>query len=144
MEIVFTDFQVFNISVTNKEIINGKQILKKCISYTKEINLTYKENVFTIEFADLNFLHPERRQYSYKLENFNKEWLFTDGRNRKATYTNLDPGTYIFKVRTTNTDGTWNSSEAFLTINILPPWWQTIIFKILVLIVVINRIMLDI
>ena len=137
-EVVFTDFQVFNKSVTNKEFINGNQILKKCISYTREITLTYKENVFTVEFADLNFLHPERCQYSYKLENFNKEWLFTDGRNRKATYTNLDPGTYIFKVKTTNTDGTWNTNGAFLTINILPPWWQTIIFKILVLIGVIS------
>ncbi|UCH13506.1 MAG: response regulator [Bacteroidales bacterium] len=137
-EVVFTDFQVFNKSITNKEIINGKQILTKSITYTDEITLTSNENVFTIEFADLNFLHPERRQYSYMLENFNKEWLFTDGRNRKATYTNLDPGTYIFKVRTTNTDGTWNDTEALMKINILPPWWQTILFKISVLIGVIS------
>ncbi len=137
-ETVFTDFQVFNKSITNKELINGKQILKNSITYTEEITLSGKENVFTIEFADLNFLHPERRQYSYKLENFNKNWLFTDGRNRKATYTNLDPGIYYFRVKTTNTDGTWNINETFLKISILPPWWQTIIFKILILFGVIS------
>jgi signal transduction histidine kinase/ligand-binding sensor domain-containing protein/CheY-like chemotaxis protein len=137
-DIVFTDFQIFNKSITSEDIINGKKILTGSITFTDTITLSYKENVFTIEFADLNFLHPERRLYNYKLENFNKEWLLTDGRNRKATYTNLDPGTYIFRVKTTNTDGTWVNKEALLTINIMPPWWQTLVFKILILVAVIS------
>jgi signal transduction histidine kinase/ligand-binding sensor domain-containing protein/CheY-like chemotaxis protein len=129
-KIVFTDFQVFNKSLSNKTPFSNRAILQKSITYTPEITLKYKENVFTIEFSSLNFFHPERREYKYQLENFNNEWYLTNSSNRKITYTNLDPGKYIFRVKATNNDGSWSDQEAILVIRILTPWWNTLLFKI--------------
>jgi signal transduction histidine kinase/ligand-binding sensor domain-containing protein/CheY-like chemotaxis protein len=138
-EIVFTDFQVFNKSINNHTSLNGRCILKNSISYTHEITLKYSENVFSIKFGCLNYFHPMRRQYKYILENFNTDWITTNGMNREATYTNLDPGKYIFRVRVTNTDGTWNNEkEAVLKIIIQPPWWRTWYFRISLILLLVS------
>ena len=67
---------------------------------------------------------PEKNQYSYKLEGFDKEWVFGDAR-RTASYTNLDAGEYIFRVRGSNNEGLWNNEGTHINIQILPPWWKT-------------------
>ncbi len=99
--------------------------------YTREIRLKHDENVFTIEFTNLNFIHPERRKYMYRMENFKDEWFTVDSRERKVTYTNLNPGKYLFRVRSTNNDGTWSEQEAQLSIVIRPPWWNTLLIRII-------------
>lgn len=124
-EMVFTELQVFNKTVSAGEKLNGHVILPHAISEANEIELKYNENVFSIEFAALNFSASEKIKYAYKLESFNKEWLNADAKTRKATYTNLDPGHYVFKVRAANRDGLWNDEEESLNINILPPFWKT-------------------
>jgi len=128
--IVFTDFLIFNKSVDNKKPYNGRSLLEKSMPYTREIRLTHFENVFTIEFSDLNFIQPERRKYMYRMDNFKDEWFIVDSRERKVTYTNLNPGKYLFRVRSTNNDGTWNEQEAQLSIIVRPPWWNTLMVKI--------------
>jgi signal transduction histidine kinase/ligand-binding sensor domain-containing protein/CheY-like chemotaxis protein len=128
--IVFTDFQIFNKSISNKKPFNNHYLLKKSITYADEIRLKHDENVFTIEFSNLNFIHPERRKYMYRLDNFKDEWFMSESKERKVTYTNLDPGKYIFRVRSTNNNGSWNDQEAQLAIIILPPWWETLFIKI--------------
>ncbi|MEO6730223.1 MAG: two-component regulator propeller domain-containing protein [Ferruginibacter sp.] len=125
--VFITDFQVFNKSVG----IGGTSPLKQSVSEVKEITLSYKQSVFTIGFAALSFTQPERNRYAYKLEGFDKEW--TDaGNNRTATYTNLNPGTYTFKVKGTNNDGIWNETGTTVKIIITPPFWLTWGFKVLV------------
>lgn len=124
--IVFTGLQVFNKTVGVGEPINGRVVLSQSISTTKKLTLRYNQNIFSIEFAALDFPNAEKIKYAYILEGFNKDWLVTDARNRKATFTNLDPGNYVFKLRVTNADGTFNTSEAHLNIVVLPPFWQTI------------------
>jgi len=123
--IVLTDFQIFNKSIHTGEKVNGKKILSKAISETDQVSLKYNQNVFSVEFASLSFSNTAKYRYAYKLDGFDKDWLVTDGNARKATYTNLDPGTYIFKVRASNEDGIWNESAKTLTIIILPPFWKT-------------------
>lgn len=123
--ILLTDFQVFNKSVTAGSKINGKILLDKSISATDEIVLKHSDNVFSLEFAALNFTHPDKIKYSYMLEGFDKDWLTTDGETRKATYTNLDPGTYVFRVRTSANNGKGQEKELALKINVLPPFWRT-------------------
>jgi signal transduction histidine kinase/ligand-binding sensor domain-containing protein len=130
-DIVFTDFLIFNKSVNNKKPFRGRFILEKSMSYTNEIHLQYKENVFTIEFSNLNFIHPDRRKYMYRMDNFQDDWYTVDSRERKVTYTNLNPGKYLLRVRSTNNDGTWNEQEAQLAIAISPPWWNTLPVKII-------------
>jgi signal transduction histidine kinase/ligand-binding sensor domain-containing protein/DNA-binding response OmpR family regulator len=124
-KIVFTSFQIFNNEVIIGKKINGRIVLDKSITATKSITLKSSENVFSIGFSALNYLHPEKNKYVYKLEGFNLGWLSLNNKNQKVTYTNLDPGEYIFRVRASNDDGIWNNKGANLKIIILPPFWRT-------------------
>jgi signal transduction histidine kinase/ligand-binding sensor domain-containing protein/DNA-binding response OmpR family regulator len=124
-EVVLTGFSVYNNNIRVNENINGRVLLKEDISLTSEITLKYRENFFVIEFAALNFLQPEKIRYSYKLECFSKEWITVGSNERKATFTNLDPGEYIFKVKATNNDGFWSEKETTIKIKVLPPFWRT-------------------
>ncbi|MEO5563072.1 MAG: two-component regulator propeller domain-containing protein, partial [Chitinophagaceae bacterium] len=123
--VVLTDFEIFNKSMKVGEKSGKHVILEKAIPETKEITLAYKDNVIAIEFAALNFSNTEKSKYAYKLDGFNKEWLVTDANMRKATYTNLDPGEYTFRVKASNEDGIWNEEGVILKITVLPPIWRT-------------------
>ncbi|MCX6213486.1 two-component regulator propeller domain-containing protein [Spirosoma sp.] len=125
--VYITDFLVFNkpVSVGDKH-----ELIHSHISETDLITLSYKESVFTFEFAALNYTVPEKNQYAYKLEGFDAAWNYI-GTKRTATYTNLDPGTYTFRVKASNNDGLWNSKGTSLTVVIMPPFWLTWWFKTL-------------
>lgn len=123
--VVISDFRVFNTPV----VIDGKDsILKQHISLTKELKLSYEHSVLSFDFAALNFVAPEKNQYAYMLEGFDKEWIYT-GTKRTTTYTNLDPGQYTLKVKGSNNDGKWNEHGAALKIVITPPYWKTWWFR---------------
>ena len=128
--VIISDFQIFNQSVKVGAKYNGKVVLTEPISETKSIKLSYKEYVFSIEFAAMHFASPKKNKYEYILEGFDKEWIKTDATRRFVTYTTLQPGTYNFKVKGTNNDGIYNNSETSLLITILPPYWQTWWFRI--------------
>jgi signal transduction histidine kinase/ligand-binding sensor domain-containing protein/DNA-binding response OmpR family regulator len=125
LQLVLTDLQMFNKSVNVGEKFGGHIILPESISDTKEITLNYNENIFSIEFAALNFFNTFKLRYAYTLKGFNNEWFIADDKTHKATYTNLDPGSYVFKVRTINENGTLGDNGTSLKINILPPLWRT-------------------
>lgn len=122
--VVFTGFQLFN----KKVPIGENSVLNKSISLTKEIRLDYNQSVFTIEYSALNFTLPEMTSYAYTLENFEKGWNYV-GSQRRATYTNLDPGEYIFKVKAANNDGIWSKNAATIKIIIVPPFYMTWWFR---------------
>ncbi|MBT1696989.1 response regulator [Fulvivirgaceae bacterium PWU4] len=125
--VYLTGLQVFNMP----EQINGADsVLRKHITETKQITLSYQQSVFTIEFAALNFIHPGKNLYAYKLDGFDKDWNYVNHK-RAATYTNLDPGEYVFRVRGSNNDGRWNLAGATLNITITPPYWETWWFRLL-------------
>lgn len=118
----FSDFKLFNKSVKPNE--EGSP-LTKVISQTKEIILNHAQSVFTIEYVGINYNYSKKNQYAYYLEGFEKDWNYVDN-NRTATYTNLEPGNYVFKVKSANADGSWSNVQLELKIKILPPWWKTI------------------
>ncbi|WP_138475046.1 two-component regulator propeller domain-containing protein [Dyadobacter bucti] len=120
-KVMLTDFQIFNKSIRPGESFEGDQVLEKSVTLTDRIVLKYSQNVFTIEFAALNFLHSEKNHYLYTMEGFNDRWFEADN-SRKVTYTNLDPGTYVFKVKMKE-GGV--STERNLEVEILPPFWRT-------------------
>ncbi len=123
--VFITGFELFNKPVS----IGEKEILKKNIILTKEIQLSYSQNMFSFEFSALNYRQPEKNQYAYKLEGFDKEWNYI-GTKRTAMYTNLDPGSkYIFRVIASNNDGVWNEEGASIKIIVAPPYWQTLWFR---------------
>ena len=123
--IIISNLLIFNKNISVNDIINGRKILNKSINYTEEINLKYKENVITFGFTALNYFHQEKRKFKYKLEGFNESWLETSVNQRSATYTNLDPGEYFFKVKATNNEGKWTYNEASIKLIIQPPWYLT-------------------
>lgn len=122
---VITDLLISNKSVEIGEEINGKVVLEKNISKSKEIELNYGNTNFSFEFAALHYAAPSKNQYAYKLEGFDTEWTETTAKKRYATYTNLKPGDYVFKVKASNNDGIWNSEPTILNIHIIPPWYRT-------------------
>ncbi len=132
-QLAFTDFYVWNEKVKVGQEFNNEVILPQSINTLDEIVLTYENNMFTIEFAALHFAQPHKNNYAYYLEGYEDHWIYTEGK-RSVTYTNLDPENYIFKVKGSNNNGIWNEEGITLKIKILPPWWGTWWFRVLVLV----------
>lgn len=122
--LVLTDFEIFNESLSPGEQTNGHVILPKSITESRSVDLKYNENSFSIDFAALNYFNPDKVRYQYKMQGFDKEWINADNKVRKATYTNLDPGDYIFRVRNSDRNG-WNEKQLVLNVHITPPFWKT-------------------
>ncbi len=126
--VYITDFQIFN-----KPVDYNSPQFPTYISEAKEIRLKWDQSVFSFSFAAISYIHPEKNQYAYIMENFEKDWNYTDAFRRYVTYTNLDPGEYIFKVKASNNDGIWNEKGVSLKLIILPPWWRTWWFRVLMI-----------
>jgi signal transduction histidine kinase/ligand-binding sensor domain-containing protein/DNA-binding response OmpR family regulator len=121
INIYLTDLKIFN-----QTVVPGIEDspLEKVISQTDRITLNHSQSVFTIDFAAIDFTRPEKIQFAYFLEGFEKDWNYVQS-TRSATYTNLPAGNYTFKVKATNSDGVWKDEPTTLQIKILPPWWFT-------------------
>ncbi|PCK08299.1 MAG: hypothetical protein COA42_09940 [Alteromonadaceae bacterium] len=119
--VYITDMQVFYKPVT---IGDASAVLQTAITHTELITLKYTQSIFSFEFKALNYLMPEKNQYAHQLEGFDNRWNYV-GTRRTATYTNLDPGFYTFRVKASNNEGIWNEQGVSIDILILPPWWQT-------------------
>ena len=119
--VYFSDFKLFNKSVIPLE---KDSPLVKVISQTKKIILKHDQSVFTIDFIGVNYSFPAKNEYAYYLEGFEDSWNYV-GNKQSATYTNLAPGNYVFKVKATEKNGIWNQKPLELQIEILPPWWKT-------------------
>lgn len=130
--VAITDFEIFNKPVQ----VDANGPLKESLAYARQIDLNYKQNVFTISFVALSFAAPEKNRYAYKLEGFDKEWNYVSQTN-SATYTNLPAGKYTFRVKASNSDGLWDDECASLQVVIHPPFWLSNGFKILYLIALI-------
>ncbi len=116
---------ITGLEISNKEVRIGDRKMPKALNRMAELELSHKDHVFSLLYASLSYCTPEKNQYAYKLEGFDKDWNYVGSQN-KATYTNLPAGTYTFKVKATNNDGIWSNREASLRITIHPPfYWST-------------------
>ncbi len=132
--ILIIDFKIFNVSV---EPGSKNSPLIKNITETKTLTLSHDQSVLTFNFAVMDFTAPEKNQYAYKMEGFDKDWIYS-GNKREATYTNLDPGKYVFHVKGSNNDGTWNDTGTSINITIQPPWWGTWWFRLIAVFTIIS------
>jgi signal transduction histidine kinase/DNA-binding response OmpR family regulator len=123
--IVISELQIGNKTVGIQEPVDGRVLLDKSIEFTQDLDLKYNENGLTFEFAALNFFNPRNIKYRYKLEGFDKHWQELRGDIRRATYTNIDPGDYTFRVISTDASGNWLNNEAQIMVHISPPFWKT-------------------
>ncbi len=130
--LVLTNFEIFNKVVPIAKTDSDQSPLKESIAEIKEIVLPHSSSVFSFEFASLNFAETESKRYAYMLEGFDKGWNDI-GTKRSATYTNLNPGKYVFKVRGMNNAGEWSTNIVAVNLTITPPFWLTWWFKTLAL-----------
>ncbi|WP_282039263.1 hybrid sensor histidine kinase/response regulator transcription factor [Saccharicrinis aurantiacus] len=137
----FTNFKLFNKELKKGISADNRQILNKSINATDTINLLYSDKSFSIEFAAINYIAPEKIKYRYQLLGFNDKWVETSYKYRVATYSNLKPGNYVFNVKTTDTNGNWLNNSREIIINIKPPFalsfWAYCIYFVLITSIVI-------
>ena len=121
---------ITELSLFKHELFPGAQSpLKSSIHIARDITLNYRQSSLGFKFAALNYRWSAKNRYAYKLEGFDPDWINTDNSRPRATYTNLPPGHYRFRVKGSNNDGIWNETGASLAITITPPWWQTWEFR---------------
>ncbi|MEN8613888.1 two-component regulator propeller domain-containing protein [Dehalogenimonas sp. THU2] len=116
--VVLTSFKVFERPVPSST----------SDSYLETIELTHNDKFISFEFAALDYTNTAKNRYAYKLEGFDTDWVDA-GQRHYASYTNLDAGQYLFRVKASNSDGVWNEQGVALHITILPPWWETLWFR---------------
>lgn len=124
--VVLTELRVADALVSPQQ----DAYLHEAITTAQQANLSYHDRLFSVDFAALHFSQPEANIFSYQLEGFDPDWRGPT-RYHSATYTNLDPGTYTFRVRAANSDGVWSHETTDLTVVIAPPWWQTWWFRVM-------------
>ncbi len=123
--VAITEFLLFN-RPAPLERFDPESRLQASIAETEALTLTHDDQVFAFEFAALHYVSPDRNRYAYKLENFDQDWIETSAANRLATYTNIGPGRYLFRVKAANGDGVWNETGASIAIRMLPPWHRSL------------------
>ncbi len=123
-------------------LISELEINNKGIPVPKQLTLAADATSVSLEFSALDYSAPNKNKYAYKLEGFDKDWIKTDSSKRRATYTNLPPGDYRFKVKGSNSSGTWSEHKINLAITQLPKWYETTWFKIALLLILLSAIYL--
>ena len=126
---------ITSMEIFNKHVEVGDDKLPESLNHVEQVDLSYDDNMVCFSFASLSYVSPEKNQYAYMLEGFDKDWIYS-GNQRKATYTNLPAGTYTFRVKATNNDGVWGSQEARLTVEVHPPFWWSLPAKLFYLLLI--------
>lgn len=119
--VLITDFRIFDQPID----------LEQSVTMLRTIELSYQDDFFSFEFAALDYTNPQKNKYAYMLKGFDKDWIYS-GSRRYVSYTNLDPGEYIFRVKASNNDGIWNEAGTSIRIIIPPPFWETSWFRLIV------------
>ncbi|MEI8113204.1 MAG: two-component regulator propeller domain-containing protein [Bacteroidia bacterium] len=126
-KVILSDFKLFNKSVS---YLNDSQIIDRNISYAKKISLNYFQNSIILMYQAISLTEANNIEYAYKLDGFDKKWVQA-GKERGASYTNLNPGNYTFRVKAKFENGDWNDNYTSIELEVIPPWWMTSWFRIL-------------
>ena len=124
-KVSLVDFRLFNESLQIGERVHNRVVLPENINSLSKITLQHTENNFTFQFAALHFAYPEKNKFRYKLEGYDKDWIYTDAKQRVASYTNLPYRSYEFKVQAANYDGIWSQETKTIKVVVKPPFWLT-------------------
>jgi signal transduction histidine kinase/ligand-binding sensor domain-containing protein/DNA-binding response OmpR family regulator len=138
--VLLTDFRVHGISIFPDTTYFDSKILENSINSTTEIVLNYMQNNFLFEFSSTNYSNPQKNKFRYRLEGYDKEWIYTTSDYRFATYSNLKRGTYKFSIDAANEDGNWSNEPIIIRIDIMPAPWLSIYAYILYVLIIISLI----
>lgn len=134
-QIAITDISVFNHSLKDGKWPSDISLVGT-VTAPESLTIFRQKSVFSIEFAALHFTDPAHNRYVYQLEGFDRDWVEVDADHRSATYTNLNPGDYVFQIKAANNRGVWSEQAATLAISIPPPYWKTAWFRVLAVLLV--------
>ncbi len=134
--VAITSLRIFNQKIEVGDTLNGELVLDSAISQKRKLILSHKHNDFSFEFIGLHFASPDQNRYKYIMEGYDKTWKTAGAENRVATYTNLPPGKYVFKINASNNDGVWCNSPDSMVVQVSPPfwftWWAYLIYLIII------------
>lgn len=133
-KVVLTDLKLRNEAVP---VTPQGTLLPRHLSVSEEVTLGHDQSVITIDFAALDYVNPRQNQYAYMLEGLMNDWVY-QGNQASATFTNLDPGDYVFRVKAANSHGIWNNAGTSLRLIITPFWWETLWFKTLIIVLLVG------
>jgi signal transduction histidine kinase/DNA-binding response OmpR family regulator len=124
---IITKMEVNNkeVQITGNSSASASFVLPKAILFIHDVVMDYTQNDFAFEFSAMQMTDPKKNRYRYKLEGYDGDWIETDWTNRRARYTNLNAGTYTFRVKASNHQGIWSDQETTLVVRIFPPPWKT-------------------
>jgi signal transduction histidine kinase/DNA-binding response OmpR family regulator/ligand-binding sensor domain-containing protein len=129
---VFSNLRILNQEVRKGRLPNGRKVLSTSLNETDTLVLEYADKSFSIDFGAIDFTAPEKIEYAVQLQGFDKTWNLRNHKQRTATYTNLNPGKYLLRVKWTNAEGDWLPNERQMTIVVEPPfwlrWWAFVIY----------------
>jgi len=119
------DVAINNFKISNQFVSaeHDNSPINKNINEVTQLTLSYDQNDISFDFAAIHFSRPQRNKIAYKLDGLNDEWVYDN--RRFVSFTNLEPGEYLFRLRGANGDGLWNDKEKQIAITVLPPWWKT-------------------
>ena len=124
-KVVFTSLKLQNSEVEVGKEINHRVLLSKSLNHVNQLTFKHNEKTFSVSFAAINYLNPEKTNFHYKLDGFNEEWTTANPSGREITYTNLHPGEYLFRVYASDLENALRSDEITISIEVLPPFWRT-------------------
>ncbi len=130
---VFTSLEILNDRVGVGEELHGTVPLRSAINRAEEVSLSYRDNVFSIAFSSLDFFLPDQTRFAYRMAGVDKDWVTVSSDRRFASYTNLRGGDYTFEVKASNGHGSWQEIPTRLRVVILPPFYHTAWFRILII-----------
>ncbi|MEO7989917.1 MAG: two-component regulator propeller domain-containing protein [Chryseolinea sp.] len=124
-KIILQNLKINNTSIEVAPDSKTNPILRSAIDHTESICLNYNQRNFSIDFTAINYTAPEKIKYAYMIEGFDESWNIVDYKQRRANYTHLNPGDYVFRIKSTNADGVWADNERSMSITIEPPFWKS-------------------
>lgn len=128
--VAITDFRIFDQSVPISTAGSGASPIAENPETSGKIVLSHEQNVFSFQFAALDYTAPQKNRYQYRLDGVDRDWVYSENR-RSASYAHVPPGDYLFQVRGSNNDGVWSPLETKVLIVITPPFWETWWFRLL-------------
>jgi ligand-binding sensor domain-containing protein/signal transduction histidine kinase/AraC-like DNA-binding protein len=134
--VAITALKIFNNPVQPGSKRYGKVVFDKSLQHVEEISLSFKDNIFSIEFSALDYFLARKIKYAYQMVDIDRDWVEVSADHRSASYTNLKGGTYRFRIKASNSEGVWSPNEKQLLITIRPPFWQTTWFLILLILTI--------
>ncbi|NQV15816.1 hypothetical protein HQ531_10200 [bacterium] len=139
--VVITKFKINYEEVPIGKMPDGRTVLDKSITETRGIVLIHQDKVISITYSALDYSSPDRNRFAYKLDNFDENWIQA-GFDHTVTYTSLEPGDYTFHVKASNNDGVWNDTGVSVDITVLPPYWQTWWFRLLLSLILVFMVLM--